>query len=110
MSLTIEQRAEVAKAVSGRRVKIRSDNSIWVGGICASVPYTPMFGSDPQSRSQALALVEWLADRIIELSFAGVDASEIAVKAECEMMDAIHERNAGKLESLAHTLLEQKHG
>src|SRR5690348_14409877 len=64
--LTKEQIAKVARVVTGRRVKIRHDGTVWVGGICKSVPWTPMFGSDPQSRSQALAIVEHLFKTLIE--------------------------------------------
>jgi hypothetical protein len=106
-------RLAAVRAVSQRPVNATGD-TIWIDMHSSDrIEWEPSFKITAWAwqRSQALALVEWLADRIKDLasSFHQMDLEQ-AGWAECKFMDGITSRDVSILEELAHELLETSDG
>lgn len=124
MSLNTEQRCEVARAVTGKPhkaietpqggVHIVSPNVELIPGTGIlrfpdlhsneeSYTYIPDLKGNERQRSQALALIEWLADRIWKKT--PVPEATLKMKRLCA---AISDKDIAALEELAFELLENK--
>jgi hypothetical protein len=97
--MTQTQMARVARAVTGKECSVHHKNQIWIDRFGDdSEKWMPHFSWSINSRSQALAVVEWLCKR-------GISGPNLAM-----MRDSIKRGNVAALQSLVLELLENKDG
>ena len=117
-TLSVKERAEVARAVCGGDWFIdhgrifSKDYAVWSSA--HPLEFNPQFGNpaniaadDAWQRSQALALVEWLADRILNCKDIRIDNYRDAA---VSVLQCLAGKDISALESLAHSMLEKKDG
>jgi hypothetical protein len=93
MTLPISDRAAVAREVTGLECHIERENGM--DFVCTSDGvWNPFFAGVPRARSQALALVEYLADHGTGNHFSGA-------------MYCVKRRDAEGLMQMVHELMEQ---
>jgi len=107
MSLDAEQRAIVARAVTGLKYKVDGEQ------IFRSLPYgyyeiwEPKLDTEfDRPRSQALALVEWISKYIHD---EPIGRTAMAARS-IELTDCIQNKDTAALEQLAFELLEKTDG
>jgi len=94
-TLTVEQRAEVARTVTKDNWQVINWGVVdYVGTPSGTGGWGPTFDGDDDERLQALALVEWLA----EYAFMGRISA-------LRFLEAIKDKNIPALELLAHSLI-----
>jgi hypothetical protein len=112
--LTVEQRAKVASEVTGKLCVPAEDGVIWHKRYSADqFRWGPEMSGNyvaAWQRSQALALVEWLAGEITKMVGFSPNSKERREgrSYERKWRVAIKDRDIPALESLAHELLEPK--
>lgn len=100
--LTVEQRCAVAREVAQQPWKYLH-GSVILDGDEKLHYWSPNFEAEDWMRSQALELVEWLADH-----GARITDYDTLVRLASETFSAITRRDIPAIESLVHELLEPK--
>lgn len=104
--MTPEQRARIAREVTGDDWQVINWGvADYVGTRSGTGTWDPDFNGDSEDRLQALALVEWLADRIEALPAGHRRFSKMD-----ELLIAINKRDLPALLQLALELLENGNG
>lgn len=102
-TLSNKDRAKVASEVTGKLCVVAEDGVIWHKRYSADqfrwMPEMSGNYTAAWQRSQALALVEWLADKLMS------GAKFISYSANIEFIAAIEKRDIVKLESMAHQMI-----